>query len=89
MIPLIIHDQFYTIQNLQRSPIPQTSNWSGTFFAVSYSKSALDEYVLLLNDDVRVRTRVRVEGCRGIKSGHVFSGCSMIIFHVVRTKGFS
>ena len=32
MIPLIIQDQFYTIQNLQRSPIPQTSNWSGTFF---------------------------------------------------------
>ena len=31
MIPLIIKDQFYTIQNLQRSPIPQTSNWSGTF----------------------------------------------------------
>ena len=32
MIPLIIQYQFYTIQNLQRSPIPQTSNWSGTFF---------------------------------------------------------
>ena len=30
--PLIIQDQFYTIQNLQRSPIQQTSNWSGTFF---------------------------------------------------------
>ena len=38
VIPLIIQDQFYTIQNLQRSPIPQTSNWSGT---VSYSKPAL------------------------------------------------
>ena len=33
MIPLIIQDQF-TIQDLQRSPISQTSNWSGTFFAV-------------------------------------------------------
>ena len=31
----------YLIQVLQRSPIPQTSNWSGPFFAVSYSKSAL------------------------------------------------
>ena len=41
MIHLIIQDQFYTIQNLQRSPISQTSNWSGTFFAVSYSKPAL------------------------------------------------
>ena len=25
----------------QRSPIPQTSNWSGTFFAASYSKPTL------------------------------------------------
>ena len=40
MIPLIIQDQFYTVQNLQRSLILQTSNWSGTFFAVSYSKPA-------------------------------------------------
>ena len=31
MIPLII----------QEFRIPQTSNWSGTFFAVSYSKPAL------------------------------------------------
>ena len=36
-----LQDQFYTIQNLQRSPVPQTSNWPGTFFAVSYSKPAL------------------------------------------------
>ena len=48
MIPLIIQDQVYTIQNLQRSPIPQTSNWSGTFFAVSYSKPALGFLSLLL-----------------------------------------
>ena len=40
VIPLIIQDQFYTIQNLQWSPIPQTSNWSGTFFVDSYSKPA-------------------------------------------------
>ena len=33
--------QFGIIQVLQRSPIPQTSNWPGTFFAVSYSKPAL------------------------------------------------
>ena len=44
MIPLIIQDQFFIIQNLQRSPNPQTSNWSGTFFAVSYSKPALLTY---------------------------------------------
>ena len=42
MINLIIQDQFYTTQNLQRSPIPQTSNWPRTFFfAISYSKQAL------------------------------------------------
>ena len=46
MIPLIIQDQFYTIQNLQRSPIPQTSYWSGTFFAVSYNNQLyLDNYL--------------------------------------------
>ena len=43
MSPLIIQDQFYTNQNFQRSPIPPTSNWSGTFFAISYSKLALDD----------------------------------------------
>ena len=32
MIPLTIQDQFYTSHNLQRSLIPQTSNWPGTFF---------------------------------------------------------
>ena len=24
-------DQYHTIQNLQKSPIPQSSNWPGTF----------------------------------------------------------
>ena len=41
MSPSDSPDQFYGIQNLQNSPIPQTSNWSGTFFDVSYSKPAL------------------------------------------------
>ena len=41
MIRLIIRDQFYSIQSLQRSPILQNNYWSGTFFAVSYSKLAL------------------------------------------------
>ena len=39
--PGLICNQFGIIQVLQRSPILQTSNWSGTFFAVSYSKPAL------------------------------------------------
>ena len=41
VIPLIIQDQFHTVQNIQRSPISHTSSWSGTFLAVSYSKPAL------------------------------------------------
>ena len=39
--PSIIQDQFGIIQNLQGSPIPQTSFLPWTFFAVSYSKTAL------------------------------------------------
>ena len=38
---IYICNQFGITQVLQRSPIPKTSNWSGTFFAVSYSKPAL------------------------------------------------
>ena len=34
----LIYNQFGIIQVLERSPIPQTGNWPGTFFAVSYSK---------------------------------------------------
>ena len=34
-------DQFGIIQNLQMSPIPQTSFLVGTFFAISYSKTTL------------------------------------------------
>ena len=42
---------YHCIQNLQRSPIPQTSNWLGTFFfAVSYSKPAL-EVILCFKPD--------------------------------------
>ena len=41
VIPLIIQYQFYTIQNLQRSPIPQTSNWSGTFFCCFLQETGL------------------------------------------------
>ena len=39
-----IYNQFGIIQVLWRSPIPETSNWSGTFFAFSYSKPALIAY---------------------------------------------
>ena len=37
----LIYNQFGIIQVLQRSPILQINNWSGTFFAASYSKPAL------------------------------------------------
>ena len=33
-----------TIQNLQVSPVPQTSFFVGTFFAISYSNTALGIY---------------------------------------------
>ena len=35
-------DQFGIVQNLQTSPIPQTIFLVGTFFAISYSKKALE-----------------------------------------------
>ena len=46
MIPLINQDQIRIDLISYRSessevPIPQTSNWSGSFFAVSYTKPAL------------------------------------------------
>ena len=40
-------NHFGIIQVLQRSPILQTSNWSGTFIAVSYSKPALKAFSVL------------------------------------------
>ena len=42
----LLYNQFGIIQVLRRVPIPQTSNWSGTFFAVSYSKPALVTYFI-------------------------------------------
>ena len=39
---MLIQEQFGIIQNLQMSPIPQTSFLVGTFYATSYSKTALD-----------------------------------------------
>ena len=32
----------YRSESSEVPPIPQTSNWPGTFFAVSYSKPALE-----------------------------------------------
>ena len=39
---MLIEDQFGIIQYLMKSPISQTSLLTGTFFATSYSKAALD-----------------------------------------------
>ena len=39
---MLIYHQFDIIQNLQMSPIPQTSFLVGNFFAISYSKPALE-----------------------------------------------
>ena len=43
---MLIQDQFGIIQNLQTSPISQTSFLVGTFFAVSYSKLALGVFFI-------------------------------------------
>ena len=40
VIPQIIEDQFYTMRNLQRSPIAQTSNWFGTYFCCFIQQTA-------------------------------------------------
>ena len=37
---------FSILYHSESSNLPQTSNWSGTFFAVSYSKPALRAYCL-------------------------------------------
>ena len=39
---MLIYDQFGIIQNLKKFPIPKTSSLVGIFFAVSYSKMALE-----------------------------------------------
>ena len=49
--PLIIKDQFGIIQNLHMSPIPQTNFLVETFFATSYSKTALVQHYTQLQDD--------------------------------------
>ena len=41
---MLIKDQFGINENLQTSPIPQTSFLVGTFFTTSYSKTALGVY---------------------------------------------
>ena len=65
-----MYNQFGIIQVLQISLILQTSNWSGTFFAVSYSKPALISelarptgifYILSI-----VRLKVIVRGVSGV-----------------------
>ena len=47
MILLIIQDKSYTIQNLQRSPTPQTSNWSGTFFCCFLQQTVFKTHITL------------------------------------------
>ena len=44
---MLIYNQFGIIQNLQTSPIPQTIFLVGTFYAASYSKTALVAYFML------------------------------------------
>jgi hypothetical protein len=62
VIPLTIQDQFHTIQNLERSPIPQTSNWSslnwsGTFFAVFLQQTGSNRNSFFFNNKMKKNTR--------------------------------
>ena len=54
------YNQFGITQVLQRSPIQQTSNWSETFFAVSYSKLAIAEQVGGVNQELEDMKNPRV-----------------------------
>ena len=44
---MLIQNHFGIIQNLQTSPIPQTTSLVGTFFAASYNKMALGSQMVL------------------------------------------
>ena len=47
---MLIQDQFGINQNLQTSPIPQTSFLPWTIFAASYSKIALKKEIFMNYD---------------------------------------
>ena len=57
MIPLIIQNQFYTIQNPQRFPIPQTSKWSETFFYCFLQQTGSS---ILLTSGSMPKLRIRI-----------------------------
>ena len=50
---MLMKDQFGISQNLQTSPVPQTSFLVWTFFAVSYSKTALIELPYFFGDGTK------------------------------------
>ena len=51
---MLVYDQFGIIQNLQMFPIAQTSFLVGTFFATSYSKTALDWNINELENELEI-----------------------------------
>ena len=68
------HNQFGIIQVLQRSPIPQISYWSGTFFAASYSKPALKFGLVLFHLRKKKYVSVPAQTCiYGLVLFHYFS----------------
>ena len=75
----LIYNQFGIIQVLQRSPISQTSNWSGIFFAVSYSKPALS---IFFKKDTICKSHINhcSKNCHnfGINSSEYFRNNSML-----------
>ena len=88
---MLILDQFGTIQKLQTSPIPQTSFLVRTFFAVSYSKTALGGFSRLLCKifvlkvlpsfvkSLDVNARVSAKQCRFVDSKHLKDSSLVIL----------
>ena len=59
---MIIYDQFGTIQNLQRAPISQTSNWSGIIFGHFLQQIGSRFSFLFPNkENVIARARIHIE----------------------------
>ena len=90
---MLIQDQFGIIQNLQTSPIPQTSFLPWTFLAASYSKAALIYMafgMILLSNCCMLYTLVHVLEFSIKSSIYQNSGCHLLhrsgVLVVLRTS---
>ena len=82
---MLNQDQFGTIQNLQTSPILQTSFLVGTFFAVSYSKTALERIFTFIFDEAILRNFKGYHFCQFLIN-YFFHFVQAFLFFSVSTK---